>query len=295
LLILPTIFANAAGFLFGIEIIVQTQDPSFAFPSLHLGLIRFNFEPVFAVPYLLSVGVLIFLRYDQVSREQAQTQAGLESARTIQQVLISEALPHFPGFEIESVYHPAQQVGGDFFQILPIRGGAILAVLGDVSGKGLPAAMSVALLVGTLRTLAETTTDPAEILAGLNRNLLGRSQGFTTAIAVRIELEGTAEFASAGHLNPYLNGKELTLDAGLPLGLIAEAVFPKTRVLFATNDTLTLLTDGVLEARDSKTLELFGFDRTLAISALPAAEIATTAQIFGQEDDIAVLKLTRVA
>ena len=294
LLILPTIFANAGGFLFGVEIIVQTHNPGFAIPSLNLGLVRFSFEVVSAVPYLLSIGLLIFLRYNQVSRDQAQTQAELESARTIQQILIPEELPDIPGFRIESVYHPAEQVGGDFFQILPIEGGGVLAVLGDVSGKGLPAAMNVALLVGTLRTLAETTTDPAEVLIGLNRRLLGRSKGFTTAIAVRITSVGETDLAIAGHLNPYLNGRELVLEAALPLGLTAEAVYGKTTLTLALDDTITLLTDGVLEARDAATQELFGFDRTLAISGLPAAEIAATAQNFGQEDDIAVLTLTRV-
>ena len=294
LLILPTVFANSAGFLFGVELIVQTHDPSFAVPSLYLGLVRFKFDSVFAVPYLLSIGLLIFLRYNQVSRDQAQTQAELESARTIQQILVPEAWPNIPGFRIESVYHPAQQVGGDFFQILPAEPGGVLAVLGDVSGKGLPAAMNVALLVGTLRTLAEATTDPAQILAGLNRRLLGRSQGFTTAIAVRVASTGEATLAIAGHLNPYLNGRELVFDAGLPLGLTADTEYASSPLSLAPGDTLTLLTDGVLEARDVKTKELFGFERTLAISAQPATEIAATAQRFGQEDDIAVLTLTRV-
>ena len=84
------------------------------------------------------------------------------------------------------------------------------------------------------------------------------------------------------------------LEPSLPLGLATEAVYEKTTLTLAPGDTLTLLTDGVLEARDVTTQELFGFDRTLAISALPAAEIAATAQRFGQEDDIAVLTLTRV-
>ena len=291
LLIVPTLFANASGFLFGVEIILQLHDPTFAFPSFSLGLVAFTLEPVFAVPYLLSIGLLIFLRYNRVARDQAQSQAELESARTIQQILIPEALQQISGFRIESVYHPAQQVGGDFFQILAIEDGGMLAVLGDVSGKGLPAAMSVALLVGTLRTLAETTTDPGEILAGLNRRLLGRSKGFTTAIAVRIASGGEAVFAVAGHLNPYLNGRELALEPGLPLGLSSDAVYENTAANLAPDDTLTLLTDGVLEARDPRTQELFGFDRTLAVSAQPAHAIAQAARDFGQEDDIAVLTL----
>jgi serine phosphatase RsbU (regulator of sigma subunit) len=84
------------------------------------------------------------------------------------------------------------------------------------------------------------------------------------------------------------------LEVALPLGLTAEAKYENTAITLAPDDTLTLLTDGVLEARDLKTGELFGFDRTLAISAQPAAEIAAIAQRFGQEDDIAVLTLTRV-
>ena len=295
MLILPTVFANASGFLFGIEIIVQNHDPNFALPSLSLGLIRFNYVPVFAVPYLLSIGLLIFFRYSQISREQAQGHADLESVRTIQQILIPEALPKIPGFRIESVYHPAQQVGGDFFQILPIEGGGVLAVLGDVSGKGLPAAMNVALIVGALRTLAETTSSPAEILAGLNRRLLGRGTGFTTALALRILPNGEATLASAGHLNPYLAGKELALESNLPLGLSPEVVYTETTIFLKPSEILTLITDGVLEATNPTTKELFGFERTLALSAKSAHEIADTAQAFGQEDDIAVLTLQLVA
>jgi serine phosphatase RsbU (regulator of sigma subunit) len=128
----------------------------------------------------------------------------------------------------------------------------------------------------------------------LNRRLLGRSKGFTPAVAVRIAPGGEADLAIAGHLNPYLNGRELLLGTALPLGLTAEVVYENTAVTLAPDDTLTLLTDGVLEARDAKTQELFGFDRTLAVSAQPAAEIAAIAQQFGQEDDIAVLTLTRM-
>ncbi len=291
MLILPSVFANASGFLFGVELIVQTHDPSFALPSLSLGLIRFDFVTVLAVPYLLSIGLLIFLRYTRVSREQAHAQADLESVRNIQQILIPEALPTIPGFRIESVYHPAQQVGGDFFQILPMETGGVLAVLGDVSGKGLPAAMNVALIVGALRTLAETTSSPAAILAGLNRRLLGRGSGFTTALALRVLPGGEATLASAGHLNPYLAGRELALESNLPLGLSLEVVYSETTVILEPGEILTLITDGVLEATNPTTRELFGFERTLALSAKSAHEIADTAQAFGQEDDIAVLTL----
>ena len=292
LLILPTIFANAAGFLFGVELIIQTYHRDFQIPSLHLGLVEFTFDSLFSVPYLVSVAMLIFARFNQVSRQQTEAQADLEAARIIQQILIPEALPHIPGFQIESVYHPAQQVGGDFFQILPLHPGGVLVVLGDVSGKGLAAAMNVSLIVGTLRTLAESTDDPAEILTRINARLLGRSTGFTTALALRILPDGVATLVSAGHLNPYLNGHELLLESSLPLGLAADATYGNTLVTLSPHDSLTLLTDGVLEARNPKTQELFGFARTLAISSEPAHAIAAAAQAFGQEDDIAILTLT---
>ena len=291
LLIVPIFLANFASVLADIELLIQISH-NFAFPSLTIGLVRITYSPFFVVPFLLSIGLLIFRRFTLVSLDQARAQSDLESARTVQQVLIPEALPTIPGLHIEAVYHPAQQVGGDFFQIIHIPSGGVLAVLGDVSGKGLPAAMNVALIVGALRTLAETTTNPSEILSGLNRRLLARSTGFTTCIALRILSGGAATIASAGHLNPYLGGKELPLEANLPLGLTPDPGYTDTPFTLTPGDTLTLLTDGVLEARNPHTGELFGFDRTLAISSETAAHIADTAQRFGQEDDIAVLTLT---
>ena len=293
-LILPTLLPAFSQIVPDAAIALQSSDLhglEFLNRPFALGSVFFYPVDLTDLAFLLSVGAVMLLRFNRISRDQASAEADLESARTIQQILIPEALPTISGFRIESVYHPAQKVGGDFFQILPLDGGGVLAIIGDVSGKGLPAAMNVALIVGTLRTLAEGTTDPAEILAGLNRRLLGRSQGFTTALAVRILPNGQSTVASAGHLNPYLNGHELPVVSGLPLGLTSDAVYENTFIPLAPNDTFTLLTDGVLEARNPKTQELFGFDRTLAISAQSAPVIAKTAQDFGQDDDIAVLTI----
>ncbi len=292
LLFVPIFLANFANVLVDVELLIQISHGGFAFPFLTIGLVRITYAPFFAIPFLLSIGLLISRRFTRVSLDQARAHSDLESARTVQQVLIPEALPTIPGLHIEAVYHPAQQVGGDFFQIIPLPTGGVLAVLGDVSGKGLPAAMNVALIVGALRTLAETTTNPSEILSGLNRRLLARSTGFTTCIALRILPGGAATIASAGHLNPYLGGKELPIEANLPLGLTPDPGYTDTPFTLTPGDTLTLLTDGVLEARNPHTGELFGFDRTLAISTETASHIADTAQRFGQEDDIAVLTLT---
>ncbi len=118
---------------------------------------------------------------------QRHLEQEFQSARELQQVLIPEDLPAIPGFTLTSAYKPALEVGGDFFQIVSLADRSTLVVVGDVSGKGLRAAMAVSLIVGAIRTLAEAESSPAAILAGLNRRLHGRLRGgFATAIALRI-------------------------------------------------------------------------------------------------------------
>jgi serine phosphatase RsbU (regulator of sigma subunit) len=171
----------------------------------------------------------------------------------------------------------------------------MLAVIGDVSGKGMPAAMTVSLLVGTVRTLAHYTQSPGEILKAMNQRMFGRSQGgFTTCLVLRADLDGAVTIANAGHLAPYLAGRELPLESGLPLGLSDESTYVECVFTLAAGEQLTLLTDGVVEARE-KTGALFGFERTAALSTQPAEAIAIAAQCFGQDDDITVLSLTRLA
>ena len=215
-----------------------------------------------------------------------------EAARAVQQVLIPDEIPSVPGFKIESVYRPAGQVGGDFFQILPATGGGVLVVIGDVSGKGMPAAMTVSLLVGTFRTLAHYTASPGEILAAMNRRMLARSQGgFTTCLVLRADPDGKFTIANAGHISPYIDGKELPLNNGLPLGLDADTTYPESTCQLPLTGQLTLITDGVVEARN-RNGTLYGFERTAALSVQPAETIAQTAQEFGQDDDITVITLT---
>jgi serine phosphatase RsbU (regulator of sigma subunit) len=226
-----------------------------------------------------------------MSRQQALLEGELAAAREVQQVLVPDEIPATPGFEIHSVYKPAGQVGGDFFQIIPLDGGAVLIAIGDVSGKGMPAAMTVSLLVGALRTLADFTHSPGEILAAMNQRMLTRSGGgFTTCLVLRAGPGGAIVAANAGHLAPYLGGAELNLDSGLPLGLSPGSTYPESAFSLAGQEQLTLLTDGVLEAR-APDGELFGFARTQAISTHSAESIAGAAQRFGQDDDITVLTL----
>jgi serine phosphatase RsbU (regulator of sigma subunit) len=234
---------------------------------------------------------VVLFRFVRVTRDEERAAAELEAARTVQQILVPEEIPSIPGFSIQAVYQPAGQVGGDFYQVLPAPDGGLLAVIGDVSGKGMPAAMTVSLLVGTVRTLAHYTQDPAEILTAMNQRMIGRSNGgFTTALVLRLDRDGTLTAANAGHLTPYANGKELAIDNGLPLGLATGAAYSNTTVHLEADTKLTLLTDGVVEAQNAKG-ELFGFERAAEISAKPAQNVAEAARIFGQTDDITVLSL----
>ena len=252
-------------------------------------------EGMIAILLMLAIiSILMIRRFIRGQRESVVLRHEIEQARQVQQVLIPEALPVIPGFAVESEYRPAQEVGGDFFQILPTQNGGLIAVIGDVSGKGTPAAMTVSLLVGALRTLARSTQSPGAILAELNERMIGRSQGgFTTCLALRADADGTLTVANAGHLAPYLDGRELEMNSALPLGL-AEDSYPEATFHLDEDQKLTLVTDGVLEARN-KTGELFGFERMAAIAKGSAAHIVERAQEFGQGDDITVLTITRLA
>jgi Stage II sporulation protein E (SpoIIE) len=262
------------------------------FPYFRPAGYGFSLWDVWSVVYGVTMLLFLVLRTIRIARERTQAAAELEAARTVQQVLIPEEIPSIPGFVLHSTYKPAGQVGGDFFQFLPVKRGGVLVVIGDVSGKGLPAAMTVSLLVGTLRTLAHYTQSPGEILAAINQRMLARSHGgFTTCLVLRADADGTLTIANAGHIAPYVAGKELQLENGLPLGLAAESAYAESTFQIAPGEQLTLLTDGVPEARD-KAGALFGFERSAALSTQSAEAIASAAQAFGQDDDITALTLS---
>jgi serine phosphatase RsbU (regulator of sigma subunit) len=121
-----------------------------------------------------------------------------------------------------------------------------------------------------------------------------QGRGLATCLALRIEKGGDAALANAGHLPPYLNGKELAIEGALPLGAIAGIDFPVLHFNLAVRDSLTLMTDGVAEAQDAEG-HLFGFDRISEILGkdMSPAALADAAQRFGQEDDITVLRVAR--
>ena len=225
-------------------------------------------------------------------RHASELQFQFSAARELQQRLVPLALPEVSGMLVEAAYLPASEVGGDFYQVFQYADVAVLIVVGDVSGKGLKAAMTGILALGALRNMTQEALSPSQILFRLNAQLAASSDGgFVTCLCARIAPDGTLTVANAGHLPPYLNGKELSLPPALPLGVSSDAEYGETTLHLAPHDTLTLLSDGVVEAQ-SPTGELFGFDRTRSISTQSAEAIAAAAQAFGQQDDITVLTLT---
>jgi Stage II sporulation protein E (SpoIIE) len=239
----------------------------------------------------LALFAVVVLRFVRTRGDEERYKNELEAARVVQQVLVPSEIPTVPGFTVESVYKPAGQVGGDFFQIFPIAEGGVLVAVGDVSGKGMPAAMTVSLLVGTLRTLAHYTQSPSEILAAMNQRMLARSSGgFTTCLVLTVSVAGKLTAANAGHIPPYSNGCELAVANGLPLGLSAHEQYTESVFTLGAGEQLTLMTDGVVEARATNG-ELLGFERVNAMITQSADFIAQAAQNYGQDDDITVLTL----
>ena len=265
--------------------------------GFHFGVYFFN------MPFILSTLLFLALIFT-IAREhflererQARIELEVKSAREVQQILVPEEAPAISGLSIASVYRPAEEVGGDFFQVIAMPGGAALIALGDVSGKGLKAAMTVSLIVGTLRTLADYTQSPSEVLLGLNRRLLGRTDGgFATCVVARIDPDGETTIANAGHLAPFRDREELPVAGSLPLGLAADANYDELIFALHEGETLTFYTDGIVEARNAAG-ELYGFERlTALLRSDPSVEqMVEQACAFGQQDDITVFKVTRLA
>ncbi len=223
--------------------------------------------------------------------------ADLEQAQEVQHLLVPDDLPQMPGYRVEGTYIPASQVGGDFYQVIPSTDGGLIVLLGDVSGKGLRAAMVVSLALGAVRAIVKETSKPAEILTRLNRELAGNLRsGFVTCVCTHLKSSGLT-IANAGHLAPWVNSEEIATPGMLPLGVMTAGVeYTEQTVQLKIGDTVTLLSDGVVESRCESDGALFGFDRLQRLLAKnPSAHaIAREAQQFGQEDDISVVSIRRM-
>jgi hypothetical protein len=259
--------------------------------TFQAGPIPIHFEAIAGFVGILVIVLIVFARFLHVQRDQERASSELAAARSVQELMIPQERLKTPGFEVDSIYNPANEVGGDFYHVQMTDGGGMLVVIGDVAGKGLKAAMNVSMLMGALRSTPERS--PARILEGLNRVLVG-SDSFTTCQAAWFGANGELVLANAGHLPPYLNSQEILLPGGLPLGVLPGVSYPEVRLYLHPGDRILLMSDGVVEARQPSG-ELFGFDRVHNLSNQSAFYIADAAKEFGQEDDITVLTIRRLA
>lgn len=265
------------------------------FREFHVRRFGFDFDDLSMFFFLVSVAPVLLFRHRRIVLEHERATAELDAAREIQQRLVPKSIPALTGCHIEAAYLPAHEVGGDFYQILPRPDGSVVIAVGDVSGKGLKAAMTGVLAIGALRTLAFEGLAPAAILMRLNAELVRASNdGFVTCFCGVLDHCGTLRFANAGHLAPFCNGREIQVTGTLPLGIDPNTAYEESTLALDLGDRLTVLSDGVVEAQ-SASGELFGFERTCQISAQTARSIAEQAQRFGQTDDITVLTLNRLA
>jgi sigma-B regulation protein RsbU (phosphoserine phosphatase) len=247
------------------------------------------------------------VRYEMLQRE-------LKSAALIQAHLLPSAVPLFanPAVDVHTLFKPAREVGGDFYDAVVIDRNLLAVAVGDVCGKGMPAALFMVRAVTVLRMILSQEGDPARILPALNRQLCTANDEFmfvTLAIVIVDTDTGRATYLNGGH-NPALfasSGKTFEIwdpPAGTLVGVNATSAFAVVERQLQDGDTIVLYTDGVTEAENSQK-EMFGLGRTLSeLSRLPrpksmdvlvcALETAVTDFVGGAEpsDDVTLLALT---
>jgi sigma-B regulation protein RsbU (phosphoserine phosphatase) len=201
---------------------------------------------------------------DDGQRRQAEIEQDLQMARDIQQGLLLEAVPRLPGWEISAVSLPARDLGGDLYDFLPLADGWHGIMIGDVSGKGLPAALRMAVARTVFRHEARRGESPGPTLAAVNNGVLSEiPQGMVTMLYVMLDTQnGRVRVANAGHNYPVvINGQvhevELT---GLPLGVLGDSEYDEQSTMLRHGDTVLLYTDGVVEAINGQG-EIFGYER----------------------------------
>lgn len=262
-------------------------------PWLHFNTYFFlSFQTVRSIAIaavVLAMTLLLIQRIRQTNRERAALSTEMLAAQEIQRILVPRQLDAAPQVRAAAVFLPAQQVGGDFYRCRVLDDGSQWLLLGDVSGKGIAAGMTGAMLLGASEH--HETDAPAQVLAHLNQVLRASGVGgMATCLCARISPHGVFTIANAGHLPPYRNGEEMEIENDLPLGLERSASYGETQLQLEPADTLMFLSDGVVEAQNS-TGELFGFERTRQMATHTAQQMAEAAQRFGQQDDITVLSM----
>lgn len=217
----------------------------------------------------LRLGQLMRSQEEQ-ARERERIEQELHVAQLIQQQFLPAQLPELGGWHVAAFYRPARTVGGDFYDLIELDDGRVMVVTGDVTDKGVPAALVMASTHALLRSTARAVTSPGEVLRRVNDLLLPQipTGMFVTCLVLVIDTAtGRTHYANAGHNLPYLrrDGIVVQLQArGMPLGLMPDSTYDERETVIELGDLLLLYSDGITEQHDAHG-EMFGFDRTAAL------------------------------
>ena len=245
---------------------------------------------------------------EALRRERIEQQ--LNVARLVQRQFLPKSLPELPGWQMAAFYRPALIVGGDFYDFIPLPGGRVMVVIGDVTGKGVPAALVMASTHSLLRAAAPSLISPGAVLEKVNGLLCKDTpaQMFATCLALVLDgASGRVTFANAGHDVPYVRTADGVAELrarGMPLGLMPGMTYEEKTFAFRPGDRALLHSDGLSEAHGTGH-EMFGFPRVAALAGretscqglldLCLRELeAFTGPGYEQEDDITLLALERV-
>jgi len=256
----------------------------------------------------LRVGQLV--RQQQAeARTRERFEQELEVARLIQQNFLPKQLPDLPGWEAAALYRPAREVGGDFYDVISLPDGQVGFVVGDVTDKGVPAALVMAATRSVLRASAQRLVEPGEVLERVNEHLcpdMPPKMFVTCLYGVLEPATGRFRFANAGHDLPYVKTADGSVELrarGMPLGLMTGMAYEEKETVLAPGDSLLLHSDGVVEAHDPDG-HMFGFPRLKeAVATYPGGGelidlvLADLREHTGpdaeQEDDITMVTLAR--
>lgn len=258
----------------------------------------------------VRVGQLVREQREEAT-ERERTEQELKVARLVQQQFLPQALPDMPGWQVAMFYRPARTVGGDFYDFIPLPGGQVMVVVGDVTDKGIPAAMVMASTHALMRAAAPRLISPGAVLGRVNELLFTDTPAhmFATCMALLLDAgTGRVTFANAGHDVPYVRTADGVAELrakGMPLGLMPGMTYEEKAFTFRPGDCALLYSDGLSEAHGAGR-EMFGFDRVAALVGAGASGQALidlclteldafTGPGHEQEDDITLLSLVRAA
>lgn len=251
-------------------------------------------------------------RLDQELKERERIDQELQLARRIQQALLPKEIPQLGGWDIVPYYRPAREVGGDFYDFLPLKNGNFGLVIGDVSGKGIAAALVMANTQSVLRTVVQTNEAPGQVLRQTNEvlwNYIPPNMFVTCFYGILDPTSGRLVFANAGHNPPCcLNREQVTdlLARGMPLGLMPGMAYEEKETVLLPEDGVLFYSDGLVEAHNPQR-EMLGSSRLRALMAdkAPGASELTakvieelgrfTGEDWEQEDDLTLVALQRLA